>query len=116
MGDISSQIQPGDVFEVKIIAIDKEKQRIDLSVKSLYPDPWPGCAERYNMNAVYVGTITGVADYGIFIDFEPGVHALCQHPKSGKLNKGDRVAVMITRITPDDKKINGVIIRVIRRN
>lgn len=116
VGDISSQIQPGDVFDVKIIAIDKDKQRIDLSVKSLYPDPWPDCAIRYTKNAVYVGTVTGVAEYGIFVDFEPGVNALCKHPKSGKLNKGDRVAVLITRITPDDKKINGVIARVIRRN
>ena len=116
VGDISSQIQPGDVFDVKIIAIDKDKQRIDLSVKSLYPDPWPGCADRYTKNAVYVGSVTGIADYGIFIDFEPGVNALCKHPKSGKLNKGDRVAVLITRITTDEKKINGVIARVIRRN
>jgi ribosomal protein S1 len=115
VGDISSQIQPGDVFDVKITGVDKEKQRLDLSVKSLYPDPWPGCADRYAKNAIYVGTVTGIAEYGIFADFEPGVNTLCKHPKSGKLNKGDKVAVLITRITPEDKKINGVITRVVRR-
>lgn len=116
VGDISSQIQPGDTFDVKVINIDKDKQRLDLSVKALYPDPWPDCVTRYNKNAIYVGTVTGIADYGIFTDFEPGVNALCRHPKSGKLNKGDKVAVLITRIIPNEKKINGVITRVLRRN
>lgn len=116
VGDISSQIQPGDVFDVKVVNIDKDKQRIDLSVKSLYPDPWPDCADRYNKNAIYAGTVTGIAQYGIFVDFEPGVNALCRHPKSGKLTKGDKVAVLITRINSNEKKINGVITRVLRRN
>lgn len=116
VGEIANTIQPGDVFDVKINKVDRENQRLDISVKALQEDPWPAVADRYTKGNIYVGTVTGHADYGVFMDFEPGVNVLCQHPKSGKINKGDKVAVLITRITPEEKKINGVITRVIRRN
>ena len=113
VGNIRDFIQPGDTFDVEILEIDKEKPKVLVSVKSLYENPWPECLNRYSKGSMYAGTVTGVAEYGIFVNFEPGVDILCNHPKSGRLNKGDKVAAVITRISED--KINGVIARVIRR-
>lgn len=106
----------GEEIEVKIISIDKEKEKVVASLKALIPDPWPECALRYVKNGTYAGTVTGVVDYGVFVSFEPGVNCLCRHLKAGKLVKGDRVAVTITRIEPKERKINGYIARVIRKS
>lgn len=114
VGKVLDFIQPGDVFDVKIIEINKEKPKMLVSVKALYENPWPECLKRYSKGSTYAGIVTGIAEYGIFVNLEPGVDILCNHPKSGRLNKGDQVATVITRIS-EDQKINGVIARVIRR-
>jgi len=107
--------QPGDIVNAYVQKVDPEKQRIFLSLKALAEDPWPSCTTRYNKNAVYVGTVNGVADYGIFVSLEPGVNALCRHMKSGRVNKGDQVAIAITKVNPEERKISGAITRVIRK-
>lgn len=114
--EIESIIQPGDRFDVYISEVDKDKHKLLVSIKTLYENPWPSCIERYIKNGIYRGIVTGVVDHGIFVNLEPGVDSLCHHPRSGKLKKGDGVAIVVTRIVADEKKINGVIARVIRRS
>ncbi|MDD2586790.1 MAG: S1 RNA-binding domain-containing protein [Syntrophomonadaceae bacterium] len=116
VNEILSLIQPGDIFDVLILDVDKEKQKLSVSVKALYENPWPSCVNRYTKNSAYAGTVTGVAEYGIFVNLEPGVDVLCRHPKSGRVNKGDKVALIITRIDPSEQKINGIINRILRRS
>lgn len=106
----------GEEIEVKIISVDKEKQKVIASLKALLPDPWPECALKYVKNGTYAGTVTGIAEYGVFVSFEPGVNCLCRHPKAGKLQKGDKVAVTITRIDAKERKIYGYIARIIRKS
>ncbi len=108
-------VQPGDIFDVYIQEVDPEKQKLLVSVKALTGNPWPSCLDRYTRGAVYAGTVTGVADFGVFVNLEPGVNALCRHPKSGRLSKGDKVALAITRINPEEEKIFGTITRFLRR-
>lgn len=115
VGKISTFLQPGDIFDVKIMKVDKENKRLDLSLKALLEDPWPSAGERYIKNNIYSGEITGTTKYGVFLEIEPGVNMLCPHPKAGKVNTGDKAAVVITRIDPEERRINGVITRIIRK-
>lgn len=112
---IDTIVQPGDIIDTYVQEVDQEKQKVFLSVKELYENPWPSCADRFIKNSVYVGTVTGMADYGIFVDLEPGVNALCRHMKSGRVNKGDQVAIAIISINPEEQKIFGAITRLIRK-
>src|SRR5208282_2597576 len=73
---------PADVLsldqeiEVKVLKIDAEKQRISLGMKQLQPDPWNSTPERYNPGERVRGTVTRIADFGAFVELEPGVEGL----------------------------------------
>ena len=117
VGEIENMVQPGESFDVKILEIDRERERLLVSVKALYDNPWPDCVNRYKRQGTYLGTVSKTAHFGVFVSLEPGVDALCNHPKSGGvMNKGDRVAVIITNISPEDRRIKGIISRVLWRS
>lgn len=114
--EASDLIQPGDRFDVKVKEIDPEEERLVVSVKDLIPDPWPGAATRYQVNGYYRGVVTGVVKYGVFVELEPGVNALCRHMR-GIPKKGDTVLIVATDVSLNDGagRIEGRTIRVIRR-
>ncbi|NMA64581.1 MAG: 30S ribosomal protein S1 [Syntrophomonadaceae bacterium] len=112
---ISDFIQPGDVFKAQIVEADREKDRVVISVKALLLDPWPDAATRYIKNGIYNAEVTGVANYGVFCALEPGVNALCKHMRSGKPEKGDQVAVVVTNVDAETRRVNGLVLRILRR-
>ena len=66
----------GDVT-VKVLRVEPgEKGKISLGLKQLQPDPWSSVAERYLEGKTYPGRITRLADFGAFVELEPGVEAL----------------------------------------
>ena len=107
--------QPGEEIQVKIIKADPENKKLVVSRKALLPDPWPACTLKYKKGGTYMGTVTGIAEYGVFINFEPGVSALCKHPKAGKVSPGDKVAVTVISVDPQKKRITGAISRIVFR-
>lgn len=114
--EVVDLIQPGDRFDVKVKEINPEDERLVVSVKDLIPNPWPDAARRYQVNGYYSGTVTGVVRYGIFVELEPGVNALCRHMR-GIPKKGDTVLIVATDVSLNDGvgRIEGRTIRVIRR-
>ncbi len=66
----------GQEIEVKVLKIDAEKQRISLGMKQLQPDPWSSAGERYKAGERVRGTVTRIADFGAFVELEPGVEGL----------------------------------------
>jgi small subunit ribosomal protein S1 len=114
--EVSDLIQPGDKFDVKIKSIDPEEERLVVSVKDLIPDPWPGAATRYRPGGYYRGIVTGVVRYGVFVELEPGVSALCRHMR-GIPKKGDTVLIVATDVSLNDGvgRIEGRTVRIIRK-
>lgn len=76
VADPSEVVKAGDEVTVKILRVDEDKQRISLGLKQLSADPWSTVAERYETGQVRVGRVTRVADFGAFVELEPGVEAL----------------------------------------
>ena len=84
VGDISwSRVnKPSDVLsvgqeiEVKVLKIDTDKQRISLGMKQLQPHPWDAVADKYKTGERVRGTVTRLADFGAFVELEPGVEGL----------------------------------------
>jgi small subunit ribosomal protein S1 len=115
--EASDLIQPGDKFDVKIKSIDPEEERLVVSIKDLIPDPWPDAATRYQPGGYYRGVVTGVVRYGVFVELEPGVSALCRHMRGGTPKKGDVVLIVATDVSLNDGvgRIEGRTIRVIRK-
>ena len=106
----------GDSVQVKVLKFDRERERVSLGYKQLLPDPWASIEERYPIGKRMNGKVASVADYGAFIELEPGVEGLVhvsemswskrvKHP-SKLVNVGDDVEVEVLSIDPKARRIS----------
>jgi small subunit ribosomal protein S1 len=72
----SELLSIGQNINVKIIKYDEETHRISLGMKQLEKNPWEGLIEKYPIGTKMKGRITSIADYGVFVELEPGVEGL----------------------------------------
>ena len=72
----SEIVNVGDTVKVQIVRINPETQRISLGMKQLQADPWAGIEAKYPVGMRMNGTVTNIADYGAFVELEPGVEGL----------------------------------------
>jgi small subunit ribosomal protein S1 len=68
----------GQQIEAKVLKIstDSEKRRISVGMKQLQPHPWDAVAGKYNVGERVRGTVTRVAEFGAFVELEPGIEGL----------------------------------------
>lgn len=111
--DLRDHYKPGDHIRVQVMEIDKEKKTVKVSMKPLLKNPFPDCAKRYVKNGEYVGTVTGVQNYGIFVNLEEGVDSLAPHLKFQNVKKGDKVLVRIVNVDVEKEQIRTKIVRVL---
>ena len=69
-------LNDGQEIQVRILKMDKEKNRISLGMKQLIQNPWQGLGEKYPSERIVPGKVTRIADFGAFIELEPGVEGL----------------------------------------
>jgi len=74
--DIAQVVKPGDEITVKVLRVDDDKQKISLGLKQLTADPWSRVPETYKVGDVRTGRVTRVAEFGAFVELEPGIEAL----------------------------------------
>ena len=95
----------GDSLNLKVIRIDSDENRINLSLKHFTEDPWSTFEERYHLDDVVQGHVKKMTNFGAFIELEEGVEGLAhisefswvkrvKHPKE-LLKIGDEVEVKI---------------------
>jgi small subunit ribosomal protein S1 len=105
----------GQELQVRILKIDPETKKISLGLKQLQAEPWEKAPERLVAGQRITGTITRLADFGAFVEIEPGVEGLIhisemsygkklRHP-SDILKQGDRVDAVILSIKPEERRI-----------
>lgn len=111
--DLREKVHVGDAIKVKVLEIDRENAKIRVSAKAAKPGPWPEAAKRYQVGSEYAGRVSGVREFGIFVNLEPGVDVFCPHLRFGLPRKGDRAIVRITAIEPEKERIRGRIVRVL---
>ena len=112
----SEIVNVGDNVKVQIIRINPDTQRISLGMKQLQSDPWQGIEAKYPVGARFSGTITNIADYGAFVELEPGVEGLIHvsemswtkkntHP--GKIvSTSQQVDVQVLEVDPNKRRIS----------
>ncbi len=111
-GDV---LQVGDEINVYVIAVDRQKKRIALSLKHLEPEPWVQVAEKYHVGDLVTATITKLATFGAFARLEEGVEGLIHvselsegrvaHP-SHVVKVGDVLTLRIIRLEPDRRRLS----------
>jgi 4-hydroxy-3-methylbut-2-enyl diphosphate reductase len=111
--DPKSVLKVGDTVKAFIKNIDGEK--IALSLKFDDTNPWLNAAEKYAPGTVVTGKVARMADFGAFIELEPGVDALLHVSQISyeHVNKpedvykvGDEVEAVVVECNADDKKIS----------
>jgi len=105
----------GDEIEVKVIGIDKEKERVSLSRKILLPNPWLKHMEKFQAGDLVEGLVVSVLEFGAFIELTEGLQGLVHVSEIGYANtedpkavvkKGDPVLVKIMSIDPERERIS----------
>ncbi|HXJ93848.1 MAG TPA: S1 RNA-binding domain-containing protein [Terriglobia bacterium] len=69
-------VKAGDEVAVKVLRVDEGRQKIALGMKQLIADPWSRVPEAYKVGQLRPGRVTRVAQFGAFVELEPGVEAL----------------------------------------
>ena len=69
-------VAPGDQVTVKVLRVDEATQKISLGLKQLQGDPWATVAATYEVGQVRTGRVTRVAEFGAFVELEPGIEGL----------------------------------------
>jgi small subunit ribosomal protein S1 len=72
----SDLLQPGQEIAVKVLHVDEAKEKISLGMKQLAEDPWSKVPITYQVGQVVTGRVTRLAEFGVFVELEPGVEAL----------------------------------------
>jgi len=98
-------VKKGQEIRLKVIRIDRQEKRINLSLKHYTDDPWVHFEEKYHVNDIVKGRVTKLTDFGAFIELEEGIEGLAHisefswvkkiHKPQDQLKPGDIVECMI---------------------
>ena len=111
----SEVLEIGQTVKVKVLDIDRERQRISLGLKQTQSDPWQQVLEHYHESDVVEGRVTKVVTFGAFVEILPGVEGLvhiselAQHHVENPrevVSQGDPVNVLILEIDGDRRRLS----------
>ena len=115
VGKPSEVVSPGDSIEVKILKINRDARKIALGRKQLVPDPWTLAAGKYTTGCRVRGKVVRIAEFGAFVELEPGVDGLIHISElswSKKIRKpsevvqaGEMVEVVVLGVNAPERRI-----------
>lgn len=116
IGHPTEMVSIDQEIEVKVLHIDREKQKIALGLKQKDRNPWENIAEKYPVESVHPGEVVNVMSYGAFVKLEPGIEGLVHisemswtkrvnHP-SELVNIGDKIEVKILNVDSEGQQLS----------
>jgi small subunit ribosomal protein S1 len=72
----SEVVQKGERVTAKLLNVDAKRRRMSLSLKQMGEDPWLNVDAKYAEDSVIEGTVTRTADFGAFVELEPGIEGM----------------------------------------
>jgi small subunit ribosomal protein S1 len=105
----------GDTVKVKVLDIDRDRQRISLGLKQTQEDPWRRIVDTYNVGDELEGRVTKVVTFGAFVEILDGVEGLVHiselaphHVESPReiVHPGDEIRVRILEIDSDRRRLS----------
>jgi len=115
VGHPSEVLSINQEVEVKVISLDKERERIQLGYKQLQPKPWDNIEEKYPVGVILERAVVRIRPFGAFVELEPGVDGLvhisqCALTRVAKvedvLEVGQVVRVKVLGVDPEAKRIS----------
>jgi small subunit ribosomal protein S1 len=99
----------GDRLDVKVMGVDEDTSKLNLSIKQLSDDPWQHIADSYSVGTTFDGTVTRVEQFGVFVNVEPGVDGLIHNSKltgEHKYAVGEKVTVSVESVDPAQRRMS----------
>ncbi len=106
-------LQEGDFVEAMVLKIDLNDKRLSLGLRQTKPDPWSSLPDNYPPGTEITGPITGITDFGVFIEIEDGIEGLVHvseldHQRVDNIKeefkKGDEITAVILNIDPVEQR------------
>lgn len=103
----SEVLKEGDVVEVIVLSVDRDKEKISLKLAQVQQNPWETITERYAVEDIVTGKVTKFMTFGVFVEIEEGVEGLIHISELSEehvmrpqdiVQIGDEVEVMIIEL------------------
>ncbi|MFG0215047.1 30S ribosomal protein S1 [Brevibacillus porteri] len=111
----SDVVKEGDKVQVKVLKIDRENERIGLSIKETQAGPWANVAEDFKAGSILNGTVKRLVSFGAFIELAPGIEGLVHISQIANrrvntpgevLKEGQEVQVKVLDVVPQEQRIS----------
>ncbi len=106
-------LKEGDEVEAVVLRMDTKDRRISLGMRQTTPDPWSALPAKYPPGTPVKGKVTGLTDFGVFIEIEDGIEGLIHISELANervtnaaelFKKGDEVEAVVLNIDPVDQR------------
>ncbi|MCH1624765.1 30S ribosomal protein S1 [Fredinandcohnia quinoae] len=111
----SDVVNEGQLVNVKVLSIDRDNERISLSIKETLPGPWANISEKLSVGDIVDGKVRRLVSFGAFVEVLPGVEGLVHISQiSNKhigtphevLKEGEQVKVKVLEVNEKDQRIS----------
>ena len=108
-------LQINQEVQVKVVSVDRERERIQLSYKELQPKPWDNIEDKYPVGIILERPVVRIRPFGAFVELEPGVDGLVHisqvaptrvNKVEDALSEGQVVAVKVLGVDPENRRIS----------
>jgi small subunit ribosomal protein S1 len=110
----SEVVEVGGEVDVVVLGVDRERQKISLSIRRTQPEPWVTAAERYPVGSLVTGTVARLTTFGAFVRLDDGIEGLVHvselsdrhvtHPRN-VVKEGDVITVRVLRVEADRRRL-----------
>jgi small subunit ribosomal protein S1 len=107
-------VEVGSEVDVVVLGVDRERQKISLSIRRTQPEPWVTAAERYPVGALVTGTVARLTTFGAFVRLDDGIEGLVHvselsdrhvtHPRN-VVKEGDVITVRVLRVEAERRRL-----------
>ncbi|WP_422123428.1 30S ribosomal protein S1 [Planococcus sp. X10-3] len=112
---VSDAVTEGQEVKVKVLSVDRDAERISLSIKDTLPGPWDEIEEKAPKGSVHDGKVKRLVSYGAFVEVLPGVEGLVHISQIAHkhiatpnevLSEGEEVQVKVLDVNKEDKRLS----------
>lgn len=109
------RLSVGDEIEVKVLSVDKERERVSLSIKDLLLGPWDTVDEEFPAGSTTTGIVKRIVDFGAFVELKPGVEGLVhisemahRHVETPHeiVSENEEVEVKVLSVDQDEQRVS----------
>ncbi|ANC77699.1 30S ribosomal protein S1 [Fictibacillus phosphorivorans] len=111
----SEVLSEGQTVKVKVLSVDRDNDRISLSIKETQPGPWEEASASIQAGSVIEGTVKRIVTFGAFVEVAPGIEGLVHISElanrhignpSEVIKEGQQVSVKVLEVNSQDKRMS----------